>query len=361
MKLPGETSPITLAVWDAYKSAERQAPRRTHLGASEIGKDCTRAIWYSFRWAYRFEPSGRLLRLFKRGHREEEWIVNDLRRAGVEVLDLDPKTKKQWAWEDAALGGHFRGSGDGALRNVPGEDPDAWFLAEMKTSNNKAFASMVDSREGKGGVRRCRPQHFAQMQIYMGWSGLKRALYIVVNKDNDAYHFETVDFDQKIFDQLSERARSIVVAAQPPPKTGTSVESFGCKWCDAKDICHENKVAAVNCRTCAHLTAVIDEPGAQWLCERHGLYPTKMQAQRGCDDHLFIPDLIPYAAATDGGPGWVLYQIRKKDGSGAEFYNADSTSFPPGDAPRMSSKQIRAAAPEEFGENGRDVADWDLF
>ena len=35
-----------------------------HLGASIIGKDCERALWYDFRWVTRWAFTGRMLRLF---------------------------------------------------------------------------------------------------------------------------------------------------------------------------------------------------------------------------------------------------------------------------------------------------------
>ena len=45
---------------------------RAHLGASMIGRECNRALWYGFRWATVPNFPGRVLRLFKRGHDEED-------------------------------------------------------------------------------------------------------------------------------------------------------------------------------------------------------------------------------------------------------------------------------------------------
>ena len=49
-----------------------QSGFRSHLGASVIGNKCKRAIWFNFRWVKKPEFSGRQLRLFNRGHKEEE-------------------------------------------------------------------------------------------------------------------------------------------------------------------------------------------------------------------------------------------------------------------------------------------------
>jgi hypothetical protein len=67
-----------LASWEA-----RQSPPRPHLGASQIGNDCNRALWYSFRWAVWPHFDGRTLRLFDRGQREEAVFVEELRRIGA--------------------------------------------------------------------------------------------------------------------------------------------------------------------------------------------------------------------------------------------------------------------------------------
>src|SRR5208283_4628088 len=51
---------------------------RKHLGASDIGHQCERYLWYKFRWMCEPKFSGRMLRLFNRGHLEEarfiEWL-----------------------------------------------------------------------------------------------------------------------------------------------------------------------------------------------------------------------------------------------------------------------------------------------
>lgn len=38
---------------------------RPHLGASVIGKQCMREIWYGFRWSKKTNFSGRMLRLME--------------------------------------------------------------------------------------------------------------------------------------------------------------------------------------------------------------------------------------------------------------------------------------------------------
>ena len=64
---------------------EHQEGPRPHMGASLLGHPCDRWLWLTFRWAVVEKFNGRMLRLFRRGQREEELIVSDLRAAGMEV------------------------------------------------------------------------------------------------------------------------------------------------------------------------------------------------------------------------------------------------------------------------------------
>ena len=91
--------------------------RRAHLGASMIGRPCLRQLWYNFRWWTAPNFPGRVLRLFERGHREEPWLADDMRAAGLTVETEDPETGDQFRCSWA--GGHFGGSGDGKVLGVP--------------------------------------------------------------------------------------------------------------------------------------------------------------------------------------------------------------------------------------------------
>ncbi len=63
-ELPNMTCPTREAIFAAYE-ADASNGFRSHLGASLIGKECERAIWFDFRWVTRARHPGRLLRLFE--------------------------------------------------------------------------------------------------------------------------------------------------------------------------------------------------------------------------------------------------------------------------------------------------------
>jgi hypothetical protein len=225
---------------------------RHHLGASSIGEKCARKLWYDFRWCTTTAHPPQLLRLFERGKLEETRFVTWLTNAGVTVWQDDPATGKQFRFTDYK--GHFCGEMDGV-----GQFDGDTFLLEFKTSNDASFKSLAAN-----GVKEGKFTHYVQMQIYMGMFGLPKALYMAVNKNNDAIYDEIVEFDKECFDKHVAKAIYIIDAPEPPARLSRDPSWFDCKWCDHHALCHKDKVPNVNCRTCAHSTPV---ENGQWVCE----------------------------------------------------------------------------------------------
>lgn len=285
--LPDRPDRIAQAIFGVYVEREKDW-RRPHLGASSIGdENCRRLLWYRFRWAARRPLDGRVLRLFERGNREEDWIVEDLRAAGLQVEAVDPETGEQremWFW-----GGHFGGSCDGIVLGVP-DAPKTWHLLECKTSNKDKFRDLL-----KQGVRKAQPGHYAQMQTYMHGLKLKRALYICVCKDDDRIYSERLHYDRTFAEALIEKAQLVIASPEPLTRISEDPSWFECKLCDYRDICHLRRHEQLerNCRTCVSSTPTED---GRWICEHHQA-ELSIEAQKdGCAHHLLIPTLLPWPA-----------------------------------------------------------------
>ncbi|MEM9073799.1 MAG: PD-(D/E)XK nuclease family protein [Myxococcota bacterium] len=333
-KLPGFRSPTVDAIYRLYE--ERQSPRlgRRHLGASLIGKECTRYLWYVFRWCVTPDWSGRMLRLFDTGEREEARIVRELRAIGIEVHNADPRRAGR-QYEYYTLGDHFGGSLDGVARGFL-EAPKSWAVCEMKTHNDKSFKALREK-----GVKVAKPEHHAQMQVYMALAKLKRAAYIAVSKATDFIHFEWIRFDKKEWERLRAKAERVLRATEPLTRYSDDPFGIPCGWCPAKDVCHEGAVPPVSCRTCVHSTPIVDGDGpGLWRCERKGRYISAKDQERACDEHLFIPALVPFAKPVEAGDGYVLYQLRKKNGG--RFANVGATGFVGEDVDQLDSATLRA-------------------
>ena len=227
---------------------------RPHLGASQIGAPCPKALWYGFRWVKKSSFNGRMLRLFETGQLAESRFVEELRWIGCEVTE-GPEQGKQWRVSE--LGGHFGGSMDGAVVGLP-SDPETWHCVEFKTHGEKSFKDLISK-----GVKDSKPQHYAQMQIYMSLTGMTKALYMAVNKNTDELHTEIIDADPETAQALLKTAEKVIFSEEAPMGISSDPSYYLCKWCDFSDLCHGTEAPIPTCRSCAHVTP---ERNGKWSC-----------------------------------------------------------------------------------------------
>lgn len=306
----------TAARIDAWWEAQEEE-LRPHLGASLLGHPCRRWIWLSFRWAVREKFSGRMKRLFERGQREEAVFVENLKRIGVDIHS----TEENQVFVD--LGGHVGGSVDGIIESgVPGAEKTR-HIVEFKTHNAKSFAELKQK-----GVFEAKRRHWCQMQCYMHGTGIDRALYMAVCKDNDELYTERVKYDEKAARFIVERGKELALAERIPPKLNENPSWFVCKFCPAWSFCHETHIIepdCVSCRTCAHVTPKAD---GTWECERmketiagliekdNSLSWFAVQSEQnqrdGCSWHVVHPDLVPWPLMGEDEHGNGIYEIDGK-------------------------------------------------
>ncbi len=257
---------------DAYRTNEDG--HRSHMGASLIGGECPRAIWYGFRWATKSNFEGRLLRLFNRGHLEEARFIAMLLMIGCEVYQQDAEGNQ---FRISHAEGHFGGSGDGVVIGCPDLPEGTAALCEFKTSADKPFQEVKAK-----GVRDAKFEHYVQMNIYMRKMGLAVALYMVVNKNNDELYGEIVHLDTAIADQFLDRGEKLVWMDNAPDRISESPGFWKCRFCDHRPVCHLGAAPDRNCRTCAHSKPV---EGNKWVCTLHNKELTKEEQLKGCNNY----------------------------------------------------------------------------
>lgn len=299
-KLPERSDSETVRRIYALHESRDNEPARPYLGASAIGNPCERALWYGFRWATcrQFDGrmlrlfDGRMLRLFETGHREEARMLAELRAIGIDVHERG-QDGQQFGFSAPETGHHLRGHLDGLAVGVP-EAPKAPHVIECKTHSAKSFADLTSK-----GVREAKPQHYAQMMLYMHWTvqawgnaGCKRALYIAQNKDTDHLYTERIRYDADEAEAIVARAQRIIRSSTPPDRLSDDPAYYVCKWCDYHQVCHGGSMPDVTCRTCAHATPESDGD-ARWTCAINGNNDIPLDWQRGQHDcHRYIPPLI---------------------------------------------------------------------
>jgi len=334
--ISNHTDTIVAAIYEQYKKRGDSELARTYLGASIIGNECARALWYGFRWAARENFDGRMYRLFQSGHLAEPRFINDLRSIGATVWDVEPATGKQFGMVDH--GGHMRGHCDGVAKGIPGGGNKPHLL-EFKTHSAKSFADLK-----RKGVKAAKPTHFAQCQWYMGKMNLERALYLACSKDSDELYSERIEFDRVEFERIQAKADSIIFADEPPPKISNDPKFYLCNWCTFNGVCHGNQVPAVTCRSCVHATPErMPETEGRWSCAKAGPESSiPVDTQRtGCGQHLPLPFLLTYASPIDAGEGWI--EFRRNDNLATFVVAAEGVTHPHPDMPTYTSHEISAA------------------
>lgn len=263
---------------DQWCQAQYDDGPRSHLGASIIGHECERYIWFSFRWMYYQLFSGRMQRLFQRGHLEEYRIFQWLEGIGfkTKAVQLDGKQIRIVFAE-----GHGGGSTDGI-----GILPERYgsfqpILLEMKTQKDKKFNILQGS-----GVQKEKPMHYTQASVYGRRLGIHYCLYIAVNKEDDDLDVEVIELDWDLADAEINKAEKIINSHFPPPRISENPSFWKCKFCPAVGICHLGAPVMKNCRSCYFAEAM---PDAQWKCHKWNAIIPPEAIMNGCDAWTQLP------------------------------------------------------------------------
>jgi hypothetical protein len=199
--------------------AERDDSHHGYLGMSSIGQLCELRIWRGHNHALTLPIEGKTARIFANGHATEERVIGDIVLAGYRV------SHRQHEVSD--FGGRFAGHIDGVLHGLYRKP----VLLEVKSAGDSRFQRF----QFRGMA--ADPAYIGQVQCYMGYTGLRKALFVVENKNNQELYAERVRFDPAAFAALREKAWRILNSGTPPP----GVDRTGCHFCDFKPVCEHRR------------------------------------------------------------------------------------------------------------------------
>lgn len=271
---------------DAYRQEEDGF--RAHLGASVLGYECARQVFYGWRWSLKQIFNGKTLRLFNRGHLEEGRFISLFLMIGAKIYQQDEEGKQ---FRISHINGHIGGSGDGVAVGIPDLPAELPCLLEFKTHGEKSFinlAGVAIEKDGyitypnPRGVRDSKPAHYVQMQIYMQKMKLTCGLYCAVNKNTDHIYMELIGPDRVVSEKFLDRGEKIVFTEKAPKKITNSPYKYPCSFCDYKEICHYGAIPAINCRTC-HFSA--PNKDGTWDCKLRSIKIDEKLMSVGCEKY----------------------------------------------------------------------------
>lgn len=251
----------------AVEQIDEKAPRRKdkprqYIGASGIGSRCGAAIAFALRGFPDDPPDPQLQRIFELGSAVEGMIVQDMRNAGFNVMEVDPLTGRQWHYD--YLGGHIRCNLDG-LMEVDGE---TWNV-EIKTMKDAKWSKFVEA-----GVAVSHPSYYDQMQMQMAMSKTRTSFFIGYNKNNSRYHVEVVPFDEAAWSYLESKIEDALM--NRAQRISDTESDWRCRGCFKRSACWKDAPVTPACRYCKHASA---EDGYRWHCHLHN-----QEASEVCGD-----------------------------------------------------------------------------
>ena len=228
------------ALMDQALQAENAATTaRDYLGGSRLGAACERQLQYEYAKApvdHGKGFSGRLLRIFERGHRTEDMVIRWLRLAGF-TLKTEDGNGHQFGFSVA--GGRLRGHVDGVV--IAGPEGFAYpALWENKCLGSKSWRDLV-----KNGLAISKPVYAAQVAVYQAYLDLfdHPAIFTAVNADTMEIYVERVPFDAALAQRMSDRAVRVITATDAQeqlPRAFQDPTHFECKFCAYAQRCWRN-------------------------------------------------------------------------------------------------------------------------
>jgi|ERR1700692_1521632 len=266
-------SDLTKRLLETYISKDPEEPR-CYIGASSIGHDCDRKIW--IQWRGEINPKdfmneenfGKRCRVFYRGKKEEENIINRLQTAGYLLSDQQkqfllttPTTANQGHAVNAfpyfmGLKGHI----DGII--VDDKDPEKKkYILEIKTAKQESFKGVqkyfnknIKNNEQQQineeinndlllkGLEEIYAQYVQQVQIYMYLADVHQALILLINKNNDDIQTIIMKYDQQKIQGIMEKVRRIVsMDSLPLGLKNDNNPPYQCKMCEFKNFCYKEQ------------------------------------------------------------------------------------------------------------------------
>lgn len=223
----------------ALETVERARPRRTYLGMSALGDECSRKLWFDYHDPLPQLHDAATFKRFLDGHVSEDVLVNRIRLvSGLSLLSIDPDTGRQWALED--FEGRLRGHMDGVVIGLL-QAPQTWHIFEAKCSGEKIYAKLAKMKAEKGekqALRAWNVTYWVQAQLYMGYAKLTRHWLVCCTPGARDWIGVRTEFDPVEFEALRDKARRILDARAPLAKLSNDPSWYACKWCHYHTRCH---------------------------------------------------------------------------------------------------------------------------
>jgi hypothetical protein len=241
-----DEDPTLVAMRKAVEDRDNSKPKRDYLGASTLGHECERFIYYQLYHAEKAEPiEYKGCAAIEDGHRTEQLIKDRLRLvSGIQLWDIDEVTKEQIGFQEGRFGGHVDGIIKGLL-----QAPTKTHIFEAKACNEKKFNDLkkcIEKFGNKGALKEWDYTFFVQAQIYMGklseiYDTVIDRHYLVCSTPGGRDEISCrTEFQPVVYKAMLTKKDRILKAKEPPERAASKPEMFICKWCKFREFCWQD-------------------------------------------------------------------------------------------------------------------------
>ena len=322
--------PTLKAMDEALELKQKLEKPRNYLGASEIGNECERYLFYSFRNAKARVISAKGIKAIEDGFDQEAKTIERLRMLPfIELHTTDGTFDKdgnpnQIGFDDMLLG-HVRGHVDGMIKGLL-QATSTWHIFEHKSVNEKKFnelKKLIEEKGEKEALYHWDTIYYGQAQLYMHRFELTRH-YLVCSTPGGRDHISVrTEYKRAYAEMLIEKAKNIIFDNwNIPARISDRREYYKCQWCNYQSICHDGEVPDINCKTCRYRDC-IDEGKSKCLLDDTIIEETLLNV--GCQSHIYNPALMPECKLVEHQEDGCIYHIPEKN---FYFANTNLTGFP---------------------------------
>jgi hypothetical protein len=321
----------------ALEEESKKQGKRNYLGMSQIGEDCWRKLFYSFRGCKNREIESSGLMAIQDGFVQEDIMAFRLQKLPYLELHTNTINKKIDSFGRTLFGDketdqigfsllldHFKGHADGMIKGIKAA-PKTWHVWENKAVNETKFNKLEKLKSELGEKEALREWdiiYYAQAQIYMHCSNTERHYLTVQTPGGRNFISCRTDLDKNYANDLIDKAKSIIFDNwTTPAKIADKREYYKCKWCEFQGICHDGDFPEVNCKTCRYSEPVKD---GERKCNYHDEIIKKEDYWKDtCKYHVYNPALIPAKLIEQQSDG-CIYETE----NGINFANIYNVGMP---------------------------------
>lgn len=199
---------------DQFYLENQKNKEQTRFYITDAGK-CPRAVFFKFKNAPREPIDARLMRIFEHGENIHRNIFNILYRLKMGVVTEVPIPTSEI----------ISGRAD-AILCMEKEN----YVLDIKSMNSMVFRNLLEPKE----------ENVFQVQLYMYYFGIKKAILLYVDKDRQDMKEFFIDYDEKLCKDLLDKFYNLkekIEKNEVPEKLSDYPKNWQCNYCAFKDIC----------------------------------------------------------------------------------------------------------------------------